>query len=106
MTNQREFKRLSGEAYIDYTGTEVLMFQKIIDVSAGGVRIVATELEQVGTYVYIDLHFPEIGNKYAYAEGEIVWVRDGKMGIKFTKLHDEDKKIIEEFVIYQEKKGK
>lgn len=99
----RKNKRTSGEAYIDYTGTEVLMFQKIIDISEGGVRIVATKEEKINTEVYVDLHFPELGDKEAYAEGTVVWVEAGKLGIKFTKISEEDKKTIREFVSYQEK---
>jgi hypothetical protein len=104
--NQREHIRISGEAYIDYTGNEVLMFQKIIDVSVGGVKIVATQLEEIGTEVYIDLHFPELNDKVAYAEGVIAWVKEGQMGVKFTLITDEDKKIINEFVKLQEKNNK
>jgi len=103
--NKREHARISGEAYIDYTGNEVLMFQKIIDVSIGGVKIIATQLEEVGTEVYIDLHFPELNDKVAYAEGVVVWVKDSEMGVKFTSISDEDKKIIDEFVKLQ-KDGK
>ncbi len=105
-SESREFKRIQGEAYVDYTGNEILMFQKIIDISAGGVKIVATELEEIGTEVYVDIHFPELGRKYAYAEGVVVWVREGKMGIKFNKISEQDKAIIEEFVTYQDKKNK
>jgi len=100
--NQRKHSRISGEAYIDYTGNEVLMFQKIIDVSVGGVKIIATQLEEVGTEVYVDLHFPELNGKVAYAQGVIVWVRDGEMGVKFTSIEQEDKEIIDEFVKLQE----
>ena len=104
--NQRQHVRISGEAYIDYTGNEVLMFQKIIDVSVGGVKIVATQLEKAGTEVYVDLHFPELNNKVAYAEGVIAWVNNGQMGIKFTTISEEDKKIINEFVKLQESNKK
>ncbi len=104
--NQRQHVRISGEAYIDYTGNEVLMFQKIIDVSVGGVKIVATQLEEAGTEVYVDLHFPELNNKVAYAEGVIAWVNNGQMGIKFTTISEEDKKIINEFVKLQESNKK
>ena len=104
--NKRKYVRISGEAYVDYTGNEVLMFQKIIDVSVGGVKIVATKEEKVGTQVYVDLHFPELNDKVAYAEGTVVWVKDGKMGIKFTKIEEKDKKIINEFVELQNKKNK
>ena len=101
--NQRKHVRISGEAYIDYTGNEVLMFQKIIDVSIGGVKIIATQLEEVGTEVYVDLHFPELNDKVAYAEGVIAWVNNGQMGVKFTSISNEDKEIINEFIELQEK---
>lgn len=104
--NQRQHVRISGEAYIDYTGNEVLMFQKIIDVSVGGVKIIATQLEEVGTEVYIDLHFPELNNKIAYAEGIIAWVINSQMGVKFTNISNEDKVIINEFVKLQENNKK
>jgi len=104
--NKRKHVRISGEAYIDYTGNEVLMFQKIIDVSVGGVKIIATQLEAIGTEVYVDLHFPELSDKVAYAEGVIVWVNNGQMGVKFTEISEEDKVIINEFVNLQEKNKK
>lgn len=101
--NFRQSKRASGTAYIDYTGTEVLMFQQIIDISEGGVRIIATREEKINTEVFVDLHFPELGHKEAYAEGIVVWVEAGKLGIKFTKISPEDRKVIQEFVVFQEK---
>jgi len=104
--NQRKDLRISGEAYIDYTGNEVLMFQKIIDVSVGGVKIIATQLEEVNTEVYVDLHFPELNGKVAYAQGIIVWVKDGEMGVKFTNIAEKDKEIIDEFVKLQEESRK
>ena len=104
--NQRKDLRISGEAYIDYTGNEVLMFQKIIDVSVGGVKIIATQLEEVNTEVYVDLHFPELNGKVAYAQGIIVWVKDGEMGVKFTNIGEKDKEIIDEFVKLQEESRK
>ena len=101
---RRQYIRISGEAYVDYTGNEVMMYRKIIDVSVGGVKIHATELEEVGTEVYVDIHFPELGDKVAYAEGVVVWVKDSRMGIKFTNISQKDRDIINEFVELQSKK--
>ena len=54
----REFPRFEVNAYVDYTGNEVLLFHRIQNISLGGVCIQTTGVEEVGTLVDLVLNFP------------------------------------------------
>jgi hypothetical protein len=56
----REFPRFEVNAYVDYTGNEVLLFHRIQNISLGGVCIQTTGVEEVGTLVDLVLNFPDL----------------------------------------------
>ena len=45
----REFPRYEVSAYVDYTGTEVLLYHRIQNISLGGVCIQTPSIEEVGS---------------------------------------------------------
>lgn len=79
------------------------------DISTGGIFITSDLLLDVGEKLHLEFHLPD-SNKPVQAEGTVVRVirvprlpdQDFKpgMGIKFTKISDEDKKRLENFLGY------
>ena len=68
----REFPRFEVNAYVDFTGNEVLLFHRIQNISLGGVCIETSGVEEVGTLVDLVLNFPELDASIA-VKGEVVW---------------------------------
>ena len=68
----REFPRFEVNAYVDYTGNEVLLFHRIQNISLGGVCIQTSGVEEVGTMVDLVLNFPDLDASIAVT-GEVVW---------------------------------
>lgn len=97
---KRKHVRIETDALADYTGSEVLLFHKIENLSLGGLSICAATIEDLGTHVFITINFPEF-NETIEAEGEVVWVNyeDPKdMGIKFLGLTESDKDILRRYI--------
>ena len=69
----REFPRFEVNAYVDYTGNEVLLYHRIQNISLGGVCIQSSGVEDVGTTVDLVINFPELSASLA-VKGEVVWV--------------------------------
>ena len=89
----REFPRYEVNAYVDYTGNEVLLFHRIQNISLGGVCIQTSGVEEVGTVVDLVLNFPDLDSSIA-VRGEVVWAnRDPPMdmGIRYIDMDEERK---------------
>lgn len=89
----RAFPRLELKAYVDYTGTEVLLYHKVQNISLGGICIQSAAVEDVGTVVDLVLNFPDLEATIG-VNGEVVWANHEPpmdMGIRFIDL-DEDRK--------------
>src|SRR5262249_34838353 len=56
----RQFPRYEVNAYVDYTGNEVLLFHRLQNISLGGVCIQTSGVEEVGTVVDLVLNFPDL----------------------------------------------
>ena len=56
----REFPRYEVNAYVDYTGSEVLLYHRIQNISLGGICIQTPGIEEVGTIVDLVMNFPEL----------------------------------------------
>ncbi len=98
--DQRQYPRIEANAYVDFTGEEVLLFHKIENISLGGISIVAPSVERVGTTVELVLNFPT-GSDILECLGEVVWSHEedeGRMGIKFMALDDEQKAALKRFL--------
>lgn len=97
---KRQYPRIVANVYIDYTSEQILLFHKIENISFGGISIVAPTVEKVGTTVELAINFPE---KKVQIEclGEVVWSHEadeGRMGIKFLNLGDDQKASLREFL--------
>lgn len=98
--DQRKYPRIEANAYVDYTGNEVLLFHAIENISLGGLSITAPTVEKVGRTVELVLNFPDSSSSLE-CMGEVVWSHEdeeGRMGIKFLDLTSEQKRLLKEFL--------
>lgn len=96
----REFPRFEVNAYVDYTGNEVLLYHRVQNLSLGGICIQSNGVEDVGTVVDLVINFPELTSSIA-VKGEVVWVnRDAPMdmGIRFIDLDNERKDTLRKYI--------
>jgi uncharacterized protein (TIGR02266 family) len=96
----REFPRFEVNAYVDFTGNEVLLFHRIQNISLGGVCIGTSGVEEVGTLVDLVLNFPELDASIAI-KGEVVWAnREAPMdmGIRYIDLDEERKDTLRKYI--------
>ena len=96
----REFPRYEVSAYVDYTGTEVLLYHRIQNISLGGISISSPSIEEVGTIVDLVINFPELGTSLAL-RGEVVWAnRDPPMdmGIRYVEMDEEKRETLRQYI--------
>jgi uncharacterized protein (TIGR02266 family) len=96
----RRFPRFEVNAYVDYTGTEVLLYHKIQNISLGGVCIQSSGVEDVGTIVDLVVNFPELDASIS-VKGEVVWVNREPpmdMGIRYVDLDNEKKETLRKYL--------
>jgi uncharacterized protein (TIGR02266 family) len=96
----REFPRYEVNAYVDFTGNEVLLFHRIQNISLGGVCIGTSGIEEVGTLVDLVLNFPELDASIAI-KGEVVWANREPpmdMGIRYIDLDEERKDTLRKYI--------
>ncbi len=97
---QRAHRRIEVNAYVDYTGSEVLLFHKIENISQGGICIQAATVEPPGTEVDLVINFPDLG-KTIEVKGEVVWAsRDPphNMGIRFVHVDRDTSGVLESYL--------
>ena len=97
---KRRYPRIETNAYVDYTGEEVLLFHAIENISLGGISIKAPAVERVGTTIQLVVNFPE-DNYQLDCLGEVVWSHEGEeglMGIKFLNHTGEQKAKLKDFL--------
>jgi len=102
----RQHPRLQLEAFVDYTGSEVLLYHAVQNISLGGVCIQTDAVEAVGTVVDLVINFPELDAAFA-VEGEVVWSNDDSprdMGIRFVSLDLERKETLRRYIAQIEAK--
>lgn len=96
----REFPRYELNAYVDYTGNEVLLYHRIQNISLGGVCIQSSGVEDVGTTVDLVINFPDLASSLSL-RGEVVWVNREPpmdMGIRFIDLDDNRKDTLRRYL--------
>ncbi len=96
----RRFARIETDALVDFTGSEVLLFHHIENISLGGISIRTPTIEEVGTPVFLAINFPDF-NQSIEIEGEVVWIHEEdpkEMGIRFTKLGKDEQLLLERFL--------
>jgi len=97
---KRKHVRIETDALVDYTGSEVLLFHKIENLSLGGISMRTATPEPLGTHVFITINFPDL-NETIEAEGEVVWTTEEEpkdMGIKFLKLTEGQKEVLRKYI--------
>lgn len=103
---QREHPRYEVNAYVDYTGSEVLLYHKIQNISLGGICIQSASIEEVGTIVDLVINFPDLDAQVAL-KGEVVWAnREAPMdmGIRYIDLDEERKDTLRKYISLVRKK--
>ena len=96
----REHSRYEVSAYVDYTGTEVLLYHRIQNISLGGICISSPSIEEVGSTVDLVINFPELGTSLAL-RGEVVWAnRDPPMdmGIRYVEMDEEKRETLRQYI--------
>jgi uncharacterized protein (TIGR02266 family) len=96
----REFPRYEVNAYVDYTGNEVMLYHRIQNISLGGVCIQSSGVEDVGTLVDLVINFPDLDASLS-VKGEVVWVNREPpmdMGIRYVDLDNERKETLRKYI--------
>jgi uncharacterized protein (TIGR02266 family) len=96
----REHPRYEVNAYVDYTGTEVLLYHKIQNISLGGICISSPSIEEVGTVVDLVINFPELATTIA-VRGEVAWANREEpmdMGIRFLDLDEARRETLRKYI--------
>ena len=96
----REFPRFEVNAYVDFTGNEVMLFHRIQNISLGGVCIQTSGVEEVGTVVDLVLNFPDLDASIG-VKGQVVWANREDpidMGVRFIDLDEERKDTLRKFI--------
>ena len=103
---QRAHPRYEVNAYVDFTGSEVLLYHKIQNVSLGGICIQSASVEEVGTIVDLVVNFPDLGTQLSL-KGEVAWVNREPpmdMGIRYIDLDEHKKDTLRKFISAVRKK--
>ena len=96
----REFPRYEVNAYVDYTGNEVLLFHRIQNISLGGVCIRTSGIEEVGTWSIWCSTSPS-STPRSPCKGEVVWANREPpmdMGIRYIDLDEERKDTLRKYI--------
>lgn len=98
--DKREHPRFVVTAYVDYAGTEVLLYHRIENISLGGVCIQTASIEEVGTVVDLLINFPDLDTSIAI-QGEVVWANREPpmdMGIRYLDLGGERRETLRKYI--------
>ncbi len=96
----REHPRYEVSAYVDYTGSEVLLYHRIQNISLGGICISSPSIEEVGTVVDLVINFPELGTSLAL-RGEVVWANREPpmdMGIRYVEMDETKRETLRNYI--------
>jgi uncharacterized protein (TIGR02266 family) len=98
--DQRVHPRYEVTAYVDYAGSEVLLYHRIENISLGGICIQTAAIEDVGTVVDLVINFPDLDTSIAL-QGEVVWSNREPpmdMGIRYRDLDDERRETLRRYI--------
>ncbi|MDB4967590.1 MAG: hypothetical protein JWN44_3279 [Myxococcales bacterium] len=96
----REFPRYEVSAYVDYTGTEVLLYHRIQNISLGGVCIQTPSIEEVGSIVDLVINFPELSTSLS-VRGEVMWANREPpmdMGIRYIEMDETRRETLKQYI--------
>lgn len=97
----RQFPRYEVNALVDFTGTEVLLYHRIQNISLGGLCLQSSSIEEVGTVVDLVINFPDLGGSAVSIKGEVVWANREPpmdMGIRYVDMDDERREILRKYL--------
>jgi len=96
----RRFPRYEVNALVDVTGSEVLLYHKIQNISLGGICIQSPSIEEVGSTVELVVNFPDLGRSLAL-RGQVVWANREPpmdMGIRYVEMDDTKREALREYL--------
>jgi uncharacterized protein (TIGR02266 family) len=96
----REYPRYEVNAYVDYTGSEVVLYHRIQNISLGGICIQSSGVEDLGTTIDLVINFPDL-NASLSVKGEVVWVNREPpmdMGVRYIELDGERKEMLRKYI--------
>ena len=99
-SRMRQHPRFEVAAYVDYTGTEVLLYHRIQNISLGGICITTPSIEEVGSVVDLVINFPELGTSLSL-RGEVMWANREPpmdMGIRYVEMDDHKRETLKQFI--------
>jgi len=85
---------------VDVAGTDVLLFHKIVDISAGGLCIQCPTVEKVGTEVDLCINFPDL-DETIETRGRVVRASEEpsrEMAIEFIELTGDQRSILRRYL--------
>jgi len=95
----RRFKRVGYKA-----GIKILLPEgktesaQTLNISKGGICFISKRKLEKGSALKVKLRFPK-AKKTIFARARVTWVKDKyKVGLKFIKLKDKEKKILSKFI--------
>ena len=97
----RQYPRFEVNALVDFTGTEVLLYHKIQNISLGGLSLQTPSIEEVGTIVDLVINFPDLGHASVACRGEVVWANREPpmdMGIRYIDMDEERKDTLRKYI--------
>ena len=97
--SNRKHPRYEVDAYVDFTGREVLLYHGIRNISLGGICIETPTVEPIGTLVDVLVSFPELGNEMAL-KGEVVWANvqpPQDVGIRWIEMTDQQRDQLRDY---------
>lgn len=106
--NARAYPRLEMEAYVDYTGSEVLLYHRLQNISLGGLCLQTEAMEELGTTVDLVINFPELDASIS-VRGEVVWANPdppSDLGIRFVDLDSDRKETLRRYLELVEQKSR
>ncbi len=98
--DSRRHPRYEVDAYVDYTGKEIGLRNKVQNISLGGICIQSKNLEDVGTVVDLVINFPELDTSIAM-KGEVVWANRDEprdMGIRYLDMDDDKLATLRKYI--------
>ena len=97
----RQHPRYEVDVLVDFTGTEVLLCHRVVNLSLGGLCLQSPEVEEVGALVDLVLNFPDLGETSFSVQGEVVWANREPpmdMGIRYLDLDDRKRDILRRYL--------
>ena len=97
----REFPRYEVSAYVDYTGSEVLLYHRIQNISLGGICITTPEHRGGRQRRRPRDQLPRAVGTSLSLRGEVVWANREPpmdMGIRYVEMDDTKRETLKQYI--------